>query len=248
MDSQDTEEALVREERDINYRLVLLEKQKKDRAEEKAKEKSKGKRKSNLKKRKPTRKPAKHTAKRSKPNDDESEEEEGGSPKENDESSSSSDAEENDTTVGYYQQAQEEEQARIDQLINRKREEEIEKKDILLHYAHKGLVTGCTIVDREIGYDGSFGEVMANDEFAMRLLKHQINSTEAVKKYYSAVASWGLCAYVGMKYIETRPGLLGGLFQSFMSSPDSVIYTHEVREEESDNDDVDKDKDRTYTV
>lgn len=248
MDSQDTDEALVREERDINYRLVLLEKQKKDRAEEKAKEKSKGKRKTSLKKRKPTRKPVKRATKRSKPNeDDESGKEVDETPEENDESSSSSDTEENDTTVGYYQQAQEEEQARIDQLINRKREEEIEKKDILLHYAHKGLVTGCTIVDREIGYDGSFGEVMANDEFAMRLLKHQINSTEAVKKYYSAVASWGLCAYVGMKYIETRPGLLGGLFQSFMSSPDTVIYTHEAREEESD-DDNDKEKDGNYSV
>lgn len=225
-----------------------MEKQKKDRAEEKAKEKSKGKRKTSLKKRKPTRKPVKRATKRSKPNeDDESGKEVDETPEENDESSSSSDTEENDTTVGYYQQAQEEEQARIDQLINRKREEEIEKKDILLHYAHKGLVTGCTIVDREIGYDGSFGEVMANDEFAMRLLKHQINSTEAVKKYYSAVASWGLCAYVGMKYIETRPGLLGGLFQSFMSSPDTVIYTHEAREEESD-DDNDKEKDGNYSV
>lgn len=230
---------------DINYRLILLAKQKKDRAEQRNKEalkkKSNGSRTKVIGKRKrssarakqPAPKKAKTVTKKitaaaidlSASEDDRPEEEiereelgNGELPDEatsNDGGDGSSDDDQPEVDQ-YYKEAQLQEQSRIDKMIEEKRHREREQKDILLEYAHRGLVSGCTIVDTEIGYDGSFGKVIEQDPLALKLLKHKITYSEDSKYYYEAVASYGLWTYVGIKYIETRPGLLGGMFEQLL--------------------------------
>jgi hypothetical protein len=219
--SEESDELNLRE-KDINYRLVLIEKQKRDREQEKGK----------AKKAAVKRPRSKTTTRSSKKKKQESSEE----CVEDDRPESEIEEDEDDGQVtSYLDQAQREEQSRIDQLIVQKRQDEAERKDILLEYAHRGLVTGCTIVDREFGYDGSFGEVISQDPLAAKLLKHKIYCSDSSKRYYSMVTSYGLWAYIGMKYIETHPGLLGGLFENILASPENLLPPEKIQEENAVN-------------
>ena len=246
---------------DINYRLVLLAKQKRDRAEEREKKNNASRRSSTARKTKRKRLPAKRKSspprKRSKnsriPEDEErdtgdafadSAAEEDDRPEEEidrdhcsrlDESYSSRDSDD-ERIDHFYKDAQQEEQSRIDKMIEEKRRGEEEQKDILLEYAHRGLVSGCTIIDREVGYDGAFGDVIAQDPLALKLLKHTVVGSQNSRYYYKMVSSYGLWAYLGMKYVETRPGLLGNMFASFFVEEPAEISTHQdpVVSEQSD--------------
>lgn len=216
---------------DINYRLILLAKQKKDRAEQRNKEALKKKPKNHKarvtgkRKRSSThanqpapKKTTRAQSDLSASEDDRPEEEIERDELPDEGTSNDGDDDDRPEVDQYYKEAQLEEQSRIDKMIEEKRQREREQKDILLEYAHRGLVSGCTIVDTEIGYDGSFGKVIEQDPLALKLLKHKITYSDDSKYYYEAVASYGLWTYVGMKYIETRPGLLGGLFDTIMNS------------------------------
>jgi len=212
-------------EKDVNLRLILLAYQKKKREDERRQRESKRKPK---KKARPTKR--KHIERQSedempvkrKKTDEVSEDER--DEEMIDEDIDISDEEEK-TSTDYLNEVRTEEESRIDQMIEQRRAEEGEQKDMLLDFCRNGLVSSCSIIDREIGYDGSFGTMIGNDPLANRLLKYKIYSSASVRSYVSVLKDYGIFGYVALKFIEARPGIISDLWSMFKLDPDFGLET-----------------------
>lgn len=223
MISEEEEESLISPEKDINYRLVLLEKQAKDKKEKRPVKKTKNVSKRPRKKEKHVRDspPPKKRKQRPVFDDDDMEDQRSESEIDNDNDLDSS-REETEGVSEYYKEAQRDEQSKMDRIIEEKRQAKKEKQDLLVDYGSQVLARTGGMVDSELGYDGSFGQEIQNDSLAKNLIRHSLSTPSAMNSFYGFVSTWGLPFYLVVRYCEHRPGLLGGAFQGFFTSTESA--------------------------
>lgn len=112
------------------------------------------------------------------------------------------------------------EMERIQQVMDERRKEKAQQKEYIDQLAFQGLVGVSAIVDQALGYDGSFGEHIRENEGIRELLSETLaHECADTKKTIQQYGKMGFGAILGLEYLSYRKINLGKILSAPAPSP-----------------------------